>query len=166
MAVVRGSYAFRQAPWRPRVGLEYNFASGDEDPADGEHGGFDDLFGLRHFVLGIADYTGRSNLHDFVLQTSAQPTKALTLQADFHWFRLAEARDAWRSCSLGVMRRDTSGESDPELGSEIDLVVAWKTKNFALEAGCAEFFAGPYVRDTTGDDEDAFWCYLQATLRF
>jgi len=92
MAVARCGYTFGGLGWRPRLGLEYNFASGDEDPADGRHQGFDDLYGLRHFVLGVGDYTGRSNLHDVDLQVSAKPSENWKISVDYHIFHLGACR--------------------------------------------------------------------------
>jgi hypothetical protein len=167
MAVFRGGYTLEEWAGRPRLGIEYNYASGDNDPTDGRFGGFDDLFGLRHGVLGIADYTGRSNLHDFSAGLVIEPVKNLTLQVEGHKFCLAEKKDAWRASDLSVMRRDTSGTSDPDLATELDLITRFKAgKHFDLQLGGAWFWAGPYVEDTTGVDKDAWWCYLQATASF
>jgi hypothetical protein len=166
MAVARTGYTFESAGWKPRLGLEYDFASGDKNPTDGKHGGFDDLYGVRHGFLGTADYTGRSNLHDFVAQASVKPFKDWTVGADYHYFVLAEEKDAWRACDLSAMRQDTSGESGRDLGSEIDVQASYKIKNLDLSFGGAYFFAGHYVRETTGRDKDATWAFLSATVKF
>jgi hypothetical protein len=167
MAVARVGYTVQDLAWKPRLGVEYDFASGDEDPSDGVYQGFDDLFGLRHWFLGIADYTGRSNLHDVAIQTNVEPVKDFTLQTDFHWFHLAEAKDAWRASDLSVMRRDASGKSNPNLALELDFVARYKAaKHFDFQTGAAWFFAGPYVEDTTGRDKDAWWCYLMVIATF
>ncbi len=166
MAVARLGYTVEDMAWKPRLGLEYDFASGDHDPTDGDRGGFDDLYGSRHGVLGIADYTGRSNLHDFVVQASASPVKNWTVGADYHYFVLAEEEDAWRASDLTVMRQDTSGDSGRDLGSELDLQATYKLKNLDLSFGGARFFAGNYVENTTGRDKDATWLFLSATVKF
>ncbi len=166
MAVGRAGYNFEGLPWKPRLGLEYDFASGDGDPDDGERGGFDDLYGLRHSVLGIADYTGRSNLHDFVAQAAVKPLQGLTIGADYHYYLLAEKKDAWRACDLSAVRQDPTGGSGDRLGSEVDLQASYKLKNLDLAAGGAYFMAGDYVKTTTGRDRDAAWLFLSAAVRF
>jgi len=166
MAVARLGHTFRRVRLGPRLGLEYNFASGDEDPADGTRQGFDDLFGLRHFVLGIADYTGRSNLHDFVVQVAAKSSESWKLRVDYHVFRLAERRDAWRACNLSVMQRDPTGAADPSLGSELDICASCELDNMRVSFGGARFFAGPYVKELTGRDQDATWLFVQCEARF
>jgi hypothetical protein len=166
MVVGRLGYNFDSVSWKPRLGLEYDFASGDEDPADGERGGFDDMYGLRHLVLGFADYTGRSNLHAFMAQAGMKPFKDWTVGVDYHYFLLAEKKDAWRASDLSVMRRDPAGKSGDELGSEIDLQAAYKTKNFDLCFGGALFLVGDYVRETTDREKDAIWLFMSAAVKF
>jgi len=124
------------------------------------------LFGLRHFVLGIADYTGRSNLHDFIVETAVQPRNTLTAGLQIHFFRLDEDKDAWRAPNLSVVQRDVTGQADTELGSEIDLFATYKVKNFEFHTGLACFLSGEYVEDTTGRDKDAWWQYVQVLVKF
>jgi hypothetical protein len=167
MVVARLGYTIKEIAWKPRLGVEYDFASGDSDPTDGDHNGFDDLYGARHGVLGIADYTGRSNLHDFVAQVSVDPVKSWTVGVDYHRFLLAEKDDAWRASDLSVMQQDSSGDSGRDLGSEIDVQATYKPlKNLDLSFGGARFFAGDYVEKTTGRDKDATWLFMSATVKF
>ncbi|MFH1023664.1 MAG: alginate export family protein [Planctomycetota bacterium] len=167
MAVVGGGWKFENARWKPRIGLEYDYASGDKDPADGKHQGWDDLFGCRHDVLGYADLTGRSNLHDILLQVTAAPRADTGLELGIHRFLLAQEKDAWRTSSLGVMRRDRTGASGRDLGWEADTVVRWKSKVVEIEGGAAWFLPGDYVEKTgAGTDWAAAWYYLQMTGKF
>ena len=168
MAVGRAGYTFGDWPLKPRLGLEYDYASGDKDPTDGKHGNFDDLFGTRHSVLGIADYTGRSNLQDCVAQASVKPTEKWIVMAEYHYFLLAQEKDWWYASDLShaTASRDTTGDAGNQLGTEIDLQATYKLKNLDLSFGGAHFFAGQYVREVTGRERDANWLFLSATVKF
>jgi hypothetical protein len=78
----------------PRLLLEYNFASGDRNPADGRHGTFDQLFPTNHYKYGIADQVGWRNMHNVRAGVRANLTRRLSAQFDYHSFWPAERHDA------------------------------------------------------------------------
>lgn len=152
--------------WKPSVILEYTFASGDDDPADGDRGTFDAPYPFGHAYQGYADVFSWKNGHSLSLKLSVKPEDAVSIHADGHLFRLDEERDAWYGASGSAIRRDTTGDADRNVGSEIDLHVRWGvTKEVKVWAGWSHFFAGPYV-DDTGRDRDMDWVFLQATIDF
>ena len=50
--------------WKVRIAEEYNFASGDANPADGKRTTFDQLYPTGHDKMGPADQLGWRNIHD------------------------------------------------------------------------------------------------------
>ncbi len=150
--------------WKPRVGVEVAFASGDDDPTDGDVGTFDPIFPFAHSYHGHADLIGWRNLHAILLSVRVRPMKDWTLHLDGHAFRLAEDRDAWYSAAGTAIRRDTTGSADPWVGYEIDLYAKWKCwERLEFWAGYSHFFAGGFVKDT-GEDHDQDWVFLQVLL--
>ena len=89
MAMVGGGYTFANVAWQPRLGLSYDYASGDEDPTDGVHQTFNQLFPLGHAWLGYLDRVGRSNVHAIRAQLKVKPCKRVVAWAD----QLASAID-------------------------------------------------------------------------
>ncbi len=154
--------------WSPRLILQYDFASGDRDPADGDSNRFDTLFGARRFELGPTGIYGafaRSNLHSpgYRLILKPNPRFEFMTAHRFHW--LASDRDAWTTSGL----RDPTGDTDSYLGHQIEIRFRWKLKpqNLHLEAGAAHLFAGPFIASTTGNQSDSStYSYLQAFLYF
>jgi hypothetical protein len=64
-------------PWSPRVGLEYDYGSGDANPADGAWNRFDGLFGHRRQELGptsIYGALGRENINTVGVRASVSPS--------------------------------------------------------------------------------------------
>jgi hypothetical protein len=171
-AHVAGGYTWRQFQTAPRLGLEYNYASGDNDPTDGRHRTFENLFPTNHKFYGYMDFVSWQNLHNVRLSAALKPAKGVTVTADYHLFWLAETADYFYAVS-GLPRR-TGGYSlapgnDGFVGSELDLVATCAIRSFgALQAGYGHFFRGDYVRQSlaaTGS-RDADWFYLQLVLNF
>lgn len=103
-AALEGGYQWTRAPWRPwlRAGLFH--ASGDDDPADGEHGTF---FPILPTVRRFSQTTMYStmNLRDVFLQVQARPRAALGLRLDVRRLDLVSSRDLWYAGSGATLAR-------------------------------------------------------------
>ena len=162
---VGAGYTF-DIPWKPRAGLEYNFASGDSDPLDREVETFQNLFPTNHKFYGYMDAFSWQNIHDAAFSLKAQPCKPVTVQVDYHAFWLADTSDSWYRANGVTTVRPITPAADNYVGSEIDLTVTWNVrKELAIQAGYSHFFAGDYLR-ATGPSDDADFGYVQATLTF
>ena len=161
-------YTFDVA-WLPRIGVAYNYGTGDGDPADGDIETFQNLFPTNHKFYGQMDVFSWQNMQDLEVSVKAQPLKSVTLKAEYHAFWLASTDAVWYRANgvtavrpLNAAARNASNYA----GSEVDFTVQWNvTKNVALEAGYSHFFAGDYLSDT-GPSDDADFGYVQATLTF
>ena len=158
-----------QSPWKPRLWLDYTYASGDHNPGDGKIGTFQNLFPTNHKFYGIMDLTAMQNMHHVFGSLRVNPAKALTLQADYHALFAASTDDVWyRANGLTAVRplNAAARSASAYEGSEIDLVATWTVnKNLQLQGGYAHFIAGSYLGDT-GASDGADFVYLQATLNF
>lgn len=164
-AYVQGGFTFDHA-WKPRIGAEYSFGSGDGDAADGDEGSFQNLFPTNHLYYGFMDLFSWSNLHDVVLHLSAQPAKSVTVGLDFHVFWLADTADAWRRANGRTAVRPIDPSAGNFAGTELDLLVKWSPhRSLSLTAGYSHFFAGDYLEDT-GASSDADFGYVMASLKF
>jgi hypothetical protein len=84
-AHVGGGYNFK-CPWSPRLFAEYNYASGDDNPTDGDIETFQNLFPSNHPPYGFMDLFCWQNLHNPELSLKVKPCKQVGLETDFHWF--------------------------------------------------------------------------------
>jgi Alginate export len=155
--------------WNPRLFFEYNYASGDSDPADGDIQTFQNLFPSNHPKYGFMDLFSWQNIHDPELSLKAKPCKQVGLEADLHGFWLANTNDAWyRANGVTKVRPITpaSRNASSYVGSEVDLLVTYQPVKFLnIWAGYSHFFAGDYL-NATGPSDDADFGYLQATINF
>lgn len=158
-------YTF-QAPWQPRVAFEFDYGSGDSDPADGKLTTFDNLYPTNHLFYGYIDFISLQNLNDYRFQISAKPHKKLKLQGDLHLIFLDTPKDSLYSAGRAVTRTAAASLSDvsPYVGNEIDLTADYKfDNNVSVHGGYSHFFAGQYLQET-GANDDADFFYVQTTL--
>jgi hypothetical protein len=167
-------YTAKELPWKPRCGLEYDYASGDSDPKDGNSESFQNLFPSNHDKYGFMDEFSWRNIHDLRFQINAKPAKKLELEFDFHAFWLADTHDYWyRSNGISTLRTKTPDGRDVRTigarsfaGEEVDLTATYElAKGVKLQAGYSHFFAGPYLADT-GASSDADFGYLMTTFSY
>jgi len=180
-AILQAGYTFKDAPFQPRLGLEYAYATGDGNATDGRHGTFENLFPTNHKFYGYMDMVSLQNIHNLKAAVALKPVAKLKLTLDYHAFWLARAADHFYAVS-GARRAATLAATpgtgyginpgySPYVGSEIDLVASYALHPAAtLEAGYGHFFRGRYLRQTFSGagfgSRDADYLYLQASLNF
>jgi hypothetical protein len=162
---IEAGYTFDHA-WKPRVSVEYSYASGDDDPADRNEGAFQNLFPTNHPHYGYMDLFSWSNIHNVVIHLSAKPAAKLTAGLDIHAFWLADTADTWRRANARTSVRPPSPDASSFAGMEADALLNYTmSKNCTFAAGYSHFFAGAYLNETgSGDDADFF--YFVAGLKF
>ena len=175
LAVTAG-YTWSEAPWTPRLGLEYDYATGDRDPADRTSQTFQNLFPSNHAKFGAIDLIGWRNMRNLRASLKVQPSHALSVVLDYHALWLANASDYAYSSNGNSTLRNVTSEQRPRdvrtvgasdfLGHEVDLIANWVVnRHLTVLTGYSHFFAGGYLRDT-GNHDDADFGYLQGTLSF
>ena len=173
---ITGGYTWEDALWKPRLGIEYDYASGDKNPKDGSSQSFQNIFPANHQHYGFMDEFAWRNMHDARVSFSVKPHKDVELTLDYHAFWLADTNDYWYgSNGNSTLRTTTPGKNGKDVrtigannfaGHELDFTTTWKAnKHLSLLVGYSHFFAGDYLRDT-GAHSDADFGYAQATLKF
>lgn len=159
-------YTFADIPWSPRLGVQWNFASGDESSTDNERNTFDNLWPTNHLHYGYIDFVSLQNINAYNLKLNLSPAKKFSLQGDYWLFYLDETTDAAYNAGRGVLRAASQRAGSGYLGSEADVVAKYNwNKNIQLEGGYSHFFAGTFLA-RTGANDDADFFYLQSLLKF
>jgi hypothetical protein len=162
---LEAGYTF-STEWKPRLGVEYNFASGDGDPNDSKYNTFDDLYACVHGRYGLMEFFRWRNMHEININATAWPHKDVKASARFHTFWLAESEDAWYNTYNKIQRWDPTGRARSFVGNEIDIILEHKfLKYFTAVGFYGHFFPGGYVADT-GESKDADYTYFELRFEF
>ncbi len=157
------AYRFKQIGLKPRISLEYTYASGDSDPKDGKLKTFDGPFGARATIMGRMNLFHWMNIKDAQINAEFKPKKTLSFTVGFHQFWLAEDKDAWYP---NKTYKDTTGNSGDKVGKEFDLIVKWTlSKEYEIMFGYGHFWPGEFAKNMASD-KDANWLFLQWVYKF
>ncbi len=153
---------------KPRIGIEYDRASGDRDSTDDKIETFENLFPTNHIHYGYMDYVGWRNMQDIRLSASVKPSASSGVSLDYHRFSLAEENDRWYAASGAAFGpTPVAGNTESDLGQEIDLVAYMMVKEkIRLEAGYGRFLPGDYVDVNFPAADASDWLYVQVGTSF
>lgn len=164
---VHASTGYRlDAPWTPRVVLQWDVASGDSSPNDGDNNRFDPLFGARRFEFGPTSLYGalaRNNLMSPGLRIEATPRSDVDTFVAYRPAWLEADHDAWTTAGL----RDPAGRSGSFVGHQIEGRIRWHVRpgNLMLDVGSAHLVKGEFAKTAPGSvDASPIYFYAQGTV--
>jgi hypothetical protein len=133
-----------------RLTTEYNYASGDSDPTDGERGTFDQLYPTPHDKYGLADQVGWRNIRHARVGVELTPAKGWPVSSNYHSWWLAETRDGLYAAGSGLVARIASGAASSHVGQELDVQLTRAlTPQIQIAAGYAHIFPGGFLKQAT-----------------
>lgn len=166
MVHVGGAFATR-LPGRPKLGAAFNLGSGDDDPHDGVHRTFDNLYPLNHVYYGTMDLFALQNLRNVEASVDAALPGGASLRVAYEHFALvAPGTDAWYNAAAGIVHAGGDPHVAADVGSEIDVTVRARVWRVGLEAGYGYFIGGGYLREMDFRLNSAHFFYLQTTVGF
>jgi hypothetical protein len=146
------AYRFDSMAWRPRVFWQYDYASGDAQPADSVYRTFDTMYPTAHDRFGITDQFGWQNISAARGGITLEPHQRWTVSAQYLNFSLAAAADGLYNTSGGLIVRDITGKSGTHVGEEFDFYSWYElNRHFNVGAGVGRILPGSFLtRTTTG----------------
>jgi hypothetical protein len=160
-------YTF-DVPWSPRFMIQYDYATGDENPNDGKNQRFDTLYGARRFEFGPTGIFGafaRSNINSPGYRLFVNPRSDVSAFVSHRMFWLASDKDQWTPARL----QDRTGRSGDFIGHLVEVSVRWDAlSDVSFESGWARLIKGEFAKDAPNapDPEDVDYFYVQTLLRF
>ncbi|AXA36747.1 hypothetical protein BRCON_1970 [Candidatus Sumerlaea chitinivorans] len=160
------NYTWEHHPWKPKLTLLTNIASGDRKPGDDVNNRFNPLYGASHYGYGVIDFFRLSNIRQIGVTYAIKPHEKVKLVAEYHHFWLDSRTDAWGSPIGMNFGRDPSGNSGRDAGDEVDLTLTYThSKRWQSELGFAYFFPGNFAKKQ-GRDDGAHFLFLQTIYKF
>lgn len=154
-------YSFPKATWTPRVGLQFDMASGDKHAGDGQLGTFNPLF-ANGYYFALAGLTGYSNLIHLKPSLKVQPMTGLGVTAalGLQW-RQTTGDAVYVQNMMGVPR--TAGRGARWTGAYAQLRSDWAlTPNVTASLEAVHFAVGDSLRTAGGRDSN----YLGLEMKF
>ena len=161
-------YTF-DAPWSPRLALQYDQATGDRSPSDLSSERFDALFGDRAFEFGPTSIYGavaRTNLIGPGIRLDVKPDGASEALLSIRRIRLDSASDSFANSGV----RDPSGAAGKDVGTQIEVRYRrWLMQDvLRLSVGGANIIRGDFLKsapNATGEGDTLFG-YTELTWTF
>jgi hypothetical protein len=143
-------YTLASVKKKPRIVLEYNYATGDETPGDGKQQTFDQLYPTGHDKLGLADQVGWKNVHDLRAGIEVKPTAKITSSVFYHSWWLASPKDALYNAAGAPIVRVAAGTAGRHVGQEASIQMTYALNaTTSIGAGYANIFPGTFLKNAT-----------------
>jgi hypothetical protein len=144
------SYQFLNVASKPRIFTQYDYASGDPNPAQGtRHSTFDTIYPSAHDRFGITDLFGWQNIESVRAGVTVEPHPRLTftVQGLNDW--VADALDSVYNTSGGAIVNNKT-DHGRHLGAEFDGYSWYElNKHFNLGGGGGYFGGGDFLTNVT-----------------
>jgi hypothetical protein len=156
-----------KAPLKPRLSIQYDYASGDHQKKDGKIGTFDQLYPSNHGKFGLVDLVGWRNIKEVRTGIDFKPFSRLTAGLDYRKLDLASKYDSlYSSTGSALVKAPTGGALSTDVGQEVDVLGTFQLrKNIVTGAGFGHLQAGSFlIQNSPGSS--ASIAYTYATYKF
>ncbi|WP_447978971.1 alginate export family protein [Candidatus Nitrospira bockiana] len=166
-------------PWSPRLGIEFNYASGDGDAArcqqgqvaacNGNANTFENFYPTNHIVMGYADVMAWRNMVAYSGSLQMKPSDAQHVEFRVWQFRKAVSGDCWYRAAQNCYFTQNNGSSS--LATELDGIYTlfFKDNKVAWQIGGSYIIAGDFLDKVAGPGQNPVnqvWAYTQLHINF
>lgn len=183
-----GGLTFADIPWSPRIGVEFNMASGDGDGTrcngtnaaancNGNMNTFENLYPTNHIVMGYADLMAWRNMVAYSASLQVIPFNyaANHLELRYWNFQKQSAGDCWYRAAQNCYFSQNN-QTAKHLADEIDVIYTlfFKGNKVAWQTGASYIMAGQFLDNVgnagatgwRGDAVNQTWAYTQLHINF
>jgi hypothetical protein len=144
------SYQFLNVVTKPRIFTQYDYASGNSNPAqNGRHSTFDTIYPTAHDRFGITDLFGWQNIEAVRAGATIEPHRRLTFTAQGLDFWAADALDSvYNTSGSAIVTNKT--DHGRHVGAEIDGYSWYELdRHFNVGGGVGYFGGGQFLTNVS-----------------
>ena len=144
------AYQFNEVAAKPRLFAQYDYASGNSNPAtNAKHSTFDTIYPTAHDRFGITDLFGWQNIETVRAGATVEPHRRLTFTAQGLDFWAASALDSvYNTSGSSIVYNKT--DHGRHVGAEVDGYSWYElNKHFNLGGGAGYFGGGQFLTNVT-----------------
>jgi hypothetical protein len=140
--IAKVSYLFHFVPWRPRLGGEYDYATGNPHQNPNGISTYDQQYPSDHNAFGLFDLFGFQNIKEQRVNLDLGPTKNLTLLFQGETLGVASRFDSvYNSGSRAIVQAPAQGFATNRIGDGFDASAKYVFHDYwAVNAGVGHFF--------------------------
>jgi Alginate export len=154
-------YTFAEQAWSPRLGVQFDIATGDKNANDNELNTFNQLFANGSYFT-LAGYSGYSNIIHLKPSLTLKPSEKLTLLTALGFQWRETTNDAIYFQGNNSMS-NTAGQGSSWTGAYIQLRADQKiNSNLSVAAEGVHFEVGDTIKKAGGKDSN----YLGLELKY
>jgi hypothetical protein len=159
-AQVGAAYQFLNAAAKPRIFTQYDYATGNSNPAqNATHTTFDTIYPTAHDRFGITDLFGWQNIESVRAGTTVEPHRRLTFTAQGLDFWAADALDSIYNTSGSAIVTNKTAHGR-HLGAEIDGYSWYElNKHFNLGGGIGYFGGGQFLTNVSSSHSYTYYYF-------
>jgi len=161
------NYTAVHLPWEPRLGGEFDYATGNAHRNPFRVSTYDQQYPSNHNAFGLVDLFGYQNIRQERINLDLGPTKNLTLLVQGEFLNLAQARDNVYSGSAGtVIKAPATGFATTSLGAGFDASAKYVYREYLVaNIGVGHLFPGEVLIDNKHGAADTIG-FFSLTYRF
>src|ERR1700733_1169041 len=165
--IAKVSYLFSYVPWKPRLGGEYDYATGNPHTDPNRISTYDQLYPSDHNAFGLFDLFGFQNITERRVNLDLVPTKHLTVLLQGESLGVASRYDSVYNSGEGtIVQAPAHGFATSNLGDGFDASAKYVFHDYwAVNAGVGHFFPGSLM-SANSHDAPLTYSYLGITYRF
>lgn len=161
------SWLASNLPWNPRIGGEFDYATGNAHRNPDRIGTYDQQYPSNHNAFGLVDLFGYQNIRQERINLDLGPARNLYLLVQGGFLNLAEKRDSLYSSTAAVaLRAPAGGFNSDSLGQEVDFSAKYVFRDYlVLNAGVGHLFPGSALLQNNKGAAETLG-YFSLTYRF
>jgi Alginate export len=165
--IVKVAHLFESLPWKPRLGGEYDYATGNPHKDPNRISTYDQLYPSDHNAFGLFDLFGFQNIKEQRVNLDLGPTKNLSLLLQGEAIGVSSRFDSvYNSGGGAIVQPPSQGFATAKIGDGFDASAKYVFHDYwTVNTGVGHFFPGSLMSDNH-HGAPLTYAYFGITYRF